>query len=171
MLLVMVSVMLCHSPTPQEPITRGGDYSTLKGDLAESCLQWYYVTLSTKTAMWPQSSPVFRLTICPYPSKAHRHSLQHSLSADILVLKRPCFGDERWIDISHSSGCEDELYKQYEEDVGAWRQEITSRCANEWLILDWLQITMLIYCTDFLFSSRLDRYISKSYSLCVGEEK
>ena len=78
---VVAPLMSCRSPTLHEAISRGGDYSTLKGDLAESCLRGYYVTLSTRMATWPQGSPVFRMTIWPSPSKA---PLQHTD-----MLKRP----------------------------------------------------------------------------------
>lgn len=166
----MVLLRSCRFPTPHEAISRGGDYSTLKRDLAESCLQRYYVTLSTRTATWPQGSPVFSLTICPSPFKALLHSATHTVNGHLtLEVTSSCF--HRCIYISHSSGCEEELYKWDEEDVGARRQETTPRCANGWLILNRLRIAMLIYCTYFLFSSWLDRCISESYSPCVGEEK
>lgn len=92
---------------------------------------------------WPQGSPVFGLTICPSPSKAHLHSATHGHADGT----SNCFGDQGWI--SHSSGCEEELYKWYEEDVGVWRQEITPRCANKWLILDWQRNTVCTVLTSY----------------------
>lgn len=98
-------------------------------------------TLSTST--WPEGSPVFRLTICPSPFKVHLHSATHGHTEET----SNCFGDQRWI--SHSSMSEEELYKCYEEDVGVWRQEITPRCANKWLTLDWLRKIMYTVLTSY----------------------
>lgn len=98
---------------------------------------------------------------------AHLHSATHGHAEET----SNCSGDQTWIYIFHR--CKEELHKWHGQDMAAWEQEITPRCPNQWLIglLDWLQITMFIYCTCFLFSSSLDRCISKPYSLCVGEEK
>lgn len=84
----------------------------------------------------------------PTYGKSHLHSSTHAIrvhrilscrTRHLIVLVQS--GDQRWI--HHSYGCEEELYEWYKEDVGARRQEITLRCANEWLILNWQFIAIL----------------------------
>lgn len=173
-------MVLCPSLTLHEAISRGGDYPTLKGDLAKSCLHGYYVTFPTRLATWPLGSPVFRLTICPSQSKSHPHSATHA----VRLLTSHCWRNFQffWSILVSTAGVIDESTSPTalgvrehcitgEEDMGVWRQAITQRWANEWLIPDQPWIAMLIYCTYFLFSSWLDRCMSNSYSLCVGAQK
>lgn len=145
----LASTMVARCPLrPHMMKPSPGDYSTLKGDLAESWLQGYYVTLS----LHPRGQ---RAHLCLDWPSAHPHSkpiftLQHTD-----ILKTP------------PKNCISAMRKTWE----SWRQEITPRCANKWLILDWLRNIMYNVLTSYFLPGQTGAWENHTPRMRVKRSK